>query len=80
MESVPTTLSNREETEAYLKHLGVSYKAYDHEEARTMVELAERVKLEHAPLIKNLFYKCKKKFYLVLAHNDTKVERGFWAL
>ena len=43
-----------------------------------MAELAEKVKLDKAPLIKNLFYKAKKKFFLVLAHTDTKVERGFW--
>jgi len=29
-------------------------------------------------LIKNLFYKAKKKFFLVLAHTDTKVNKGFW--
>jgi len=43
----------------------------------TMEDLKE-VKMEHAPLIKNLFYKVKKSFYLVLAMGDTRVEKGFW--
>jgi len=35
--------------------------------------------LKNAPLIKNLLYRNKKKkFFLILAHIDTRVERGFW--
>ncbi len=44
-----------------------------------MEALAAEVTLDHAPLIKNLFYKIRKRFYLILAHMDTKVERGFWS-
>jgi hypothetical protein len=73
------TMSNKEDTIAFLKSIGLEYKVYNHKEAKSMEALAAEVNLDHAPLIKNLFYKIRKRFYLILAHTDTKVERGFWS-
>jgi hypothetical protein len=44
-----------------------------------MQEMKEHIKLEKAPLIKNLFYSDKKSnFYLVMALSETKVGKEFW--
>ena len=41
--------------------------------------MEKHVKLEQAPLIKNLFYVDKKhNYYLMVAKSDTKVEKTFW--
>jgi len=41
-------------------------------------EMAQKLKLEKAPLIKNLFYVDKKpnSYFLVIARQDTKLDKG----
>ena len=45
-----------------------------------MVEMAQALNLEKAPLIKSLLFEEKKKgvLCLLLAHNDTKIEKQMW--
>jgi hypothetical protein len=55
------------------------YKKHSHNAVMNMQEMKEHIKLEKAPLIKNLFYSDKKNnFYLVLALSETKVGKEFW--
>jgi hypothetical protein len=44
-----------------------------------MAEMKEKIKLDKAPLIKNLFFSEKKcnGFYLVIAETNTNVEKGY---
>lgn len=73
------SIINKEQTADYLNSIKIEYKQYDHEACFTVDDLIKHVKLEKAPLIKNLFYNDKKNnFYLVVARYDTKVEKTLW--
>jgi prolyl-tRNA synthetase len=68
-----------EELEAKLKELGIDYTLHKHEAAFNMQELKEKVKLNKAPYIKNIFSKDKKgDCYLISAHVDTVVGKAFY--
>ena len=72
-------LLNKEDCKAKLKEFNINFILHTHEAVPTMVEVVQKVKLDKAPHIKNLLYYDKKdNFYLVLALNDTKVEKSFW--
>ena len=74
----PFLFTNKEDCKAKLKEFNISFLAHSHEAVFNMVEM-QKVKLEKAPHIKNLFYADKKdNFYLVLALHETKVEKSFW--
>ncbi|EGR33982.1 prolyl-tRNA synthetase family protein, putative [Ichthyophthirius multifiliis] len=63
----------------YLNQLKIEYKYYEHPPVFTVEEMLNNMKLEKAPLIKNLFYVDKKhNYYLIAAKSDTKVEKNFW--
>ena len=68
-----------EDIENQLKSLNIDYVLHKHDAASNMAELAEKTKLQHAPLIKNIFSEDKKgNCYLISAHNNTVVEKAFW--
>ena len=71
---------NRQECLEQLKASGVNYHLVEHPPVHNMQEMQEKVKLNSAPFIKNLFYVDSKVkgFYYVLASNDTKIEKTFW--
>ena len=72
-------LSSLEECLSLLQNLSIPYIMHRHEPVFNMVEMQQKVPLEKAPLIKNLFYYDKKNFfYLVLAKSDTQVGKQFW--
>lgn len=73
-------LLSRQDTLDYLAHLALPFKLYEHEAVANMKEMAEKVKLEHAPLVKNLVYSDSKAkgFYYVLVLDDGKVEKAAW--
>lgn len=71
--------TNKEDTVAYLKSIGLAFNLIEHEPCFTVEDMAKHIKLEKAPLIKNLFYSDKKNnYYLVVARSDTKVEKTLW--
>lgn len=52
---------------------------HEHEPCFTVEDMHKHLKLDKAPLIKNLFYNDKKgNYYLVVARHDTKVEKTLW--
>lgn len=65
---------------AYLSESNLPFKLYEHEAVMNLEEMAQKLKLEKAPLIKNLFYVDKKpnSYFLVIARQDTKLDKGFW--
>lgn len=69
---------NRQETLDHLTHLGLPFKLYEHDVVMNMKEMAEKVKLAHAPFTKNLVYKDSKVkgFYFVVVADDAKIEKG----
>lgn len=70
---------NKEDTVAYLKSIGLEFKYHEHEPCFTVEDMVKYLKLDKAPLIKNLFYSDKKNnYYLVVARSDTKVEKTLW--
>jgi prolyl-tRNA synthetase len=72
-------LLNKEDCKAKLKEFNINFILHTHEAVPSMVEVVQKVKLDKSPHIKNLLYYDKKdNFYLVLALNDTKVEKTFW--
>lgn len=73
-------LLNRAECLARLDELSIPFRLYEHEAVFNLEQMHEKLKLEKAPLIKNLFYTDKKpnSFFLVIAKQDTKIEKGFW--
>ncbi|KAL4444722.1 hypothetical protein ABPG74_015930 [Tetrahymena malaccensis] len=69
----------KDETCEYLKSINLEFKRYDHEPCFNVEDMQKYLKLEKAPLIKNLFYQDKKgNYYLVVAKHDTKVEKTLW--
>lgn len=75
----PIHLLTKEDCKSKLKEFNISFVLHTHEAVPNMAEMVQRVKLEKAPYIKNLLY-CDKKdnFYMVLALNETRVEKTFW--
>lgn len=73
-------LEKIEDFEEWLKTEQVEYKLYRHEKAKDMEEMKTNVKLEHAPYIKNLFYKNSKKgsFAILVAKDETQIKKAFW--
>ena len=73
-------ITNKETCLAKLDEFGIGYKLYDHPVCMNMTDMKEHVKLDKAPLIKNLFLGNSKKgaYYLVIAHTDTQVNKAFW--
>lgn len=71
-------LLNRQDTLEYLAHLALPYKLYEHDAVLNMKEMAEKVKLEHAPLVKNLVYSDSKAkcLYYVIVLDDGKVDKS----
>lgn len=68
-----------EELEAELQKLEIQYTLHKHDAAFNMQELKEKVKLNKAPYIKNIFSKDKKgDCFLISAHNDTTVGKAFY--
>lgn len=77
MEAVHIT--SKDDCKAKLREFNIAFTLHTHEAAPNMAEVVQKVKLDKAPHIKNLLYYDKKdNFYLVLALNDTKVEKTFW--
>lgn len=71
-------LLNRQDTLDYLTALKIPYQLHEHEVVTNMKEMAEKVKLVNAPLIKNLVFndsKLKGLYYVIVA-GDTKIEKG----
>lgn len=75
----PSFILTKEDCKTKLKEFNIDFALHTHDAVLNMLEMAQKVKLQKAPFIKNLFY-CDKKdnFYLVLALHDTKVEKSFW--
>jgi hypothetical protein len=73
-------LLTRVDCEEYLKANHIEFRLYEHDPVFTMEEMQEKVKLERAPLIKNLFFTDKKPntFFLAIAKLDTKLEKGIY--
>jgi hypothetical protein len=72
-------INSAEQCLNHLKALNVDVILHEHEALFTMQEIQEKLKLQHAPAIKNLLYSDKKNnHYLVLAKSETKVEKSFW--
>ena len=72
-------LNNIDDCLNHLKSLKFDFKTHRHEPVFNMKEMSEKVPLEKAPFIKNLFYYDKKNlFYLILAKTDTNVGKQFW--
>lgn len=72
-------ITTKDQCKAKLKELEINFSLHTHEAVPNMTDMVQKVKLEKAPYIKNLFYYDKKdNFYLVLALNETKVEKSFW--
>lgn len=71
-------LLNRQDTLDYLTHLNLPFKLYEHDVVLNMKDMAEKVKLDHAPLVKNLVYADSKAkcFYYVVVVDDAKIEKG----
>jgi len=75
----PKLYTNKEDTVAFLKSIGLVFNYLEHEPCFTVEDMVKNIKLEKAPLIKNLFYSDKKNnYYLVVARHDTKVEKTLW--
>ena len=73
------TLNNRTDVEQKLKELGITHKVHSHKACLNMKDMAENVKLDQAPFIKNMVYSDKKdNIYYIIAHVDTQVNKGFW--
>lgn len=71
--------TTKDETIAYLKSINMEFTYIEHEPCFTVDDMHKHIKLEKAPLIKNLFYNDKKNnYYLVVARHDTKVEKTLW--
>ena len=72
-------LEKLEDYEEWLKAESVAYHVYRHAKANNMEEMKQNLKLEHAPYIKNLFYKLKKGgFGILVALDETTVKKAFW--
>lgn len=58
-----------------MDELKIPFKLYEHEAVFNLEQMQEKIKLEKAPLIKNLFYADKKpnSYFLVIARQDTKI-------
>jgi len=68
-----------EELEQKLKDLGIEYTLHKHDAAKNIPEMKEKVKLVHAPYIKNIFSKDKKgDCYLISAHSETAIGKAFY--
>jgi len=68
-----------EDVKKHLENFKISYKEYDHPPVKTVEELMDGAHFDHSPFIKNLFFVDKKEnYYLILANNTTKVEKGLW--
>lgn len=73
------TLEKVEDYEQWLKGENVEYKLHRHEKALNMEEMKQKMKPDHAPYIKNLFYKLKKGGYgILVALDETNVKKAFW--
>ena len=81
MEKTQPILS-REDCINKLKEWEIDFKLYEHEKVMNVAEMREHIKLEKAPMCKNLFYGHTKKpeFYLICANIDTEISRkgAFW--
>lgn len=75
-------LLNKADCLAYLEQSGLPFKLYEHPPVMNLKETEQVVKLEKAPRIKNLFYVDKKpnSYFLVIAREDTRLEKGSSAL
>lgn len=68
-----------EDYEEWLKSEKIEYKLHSHPKALNMEEMKQNMKPDHAPYIKNLFYKLKKGgFGVLVALDDTNVKKAFW--
>lgn len=71
-------LLSRQDTLDYLAALKIPYQLHEHEAVTNMKEMADKVKLNNAPLIKNLVYNDSKVkgFYFFILADSAKVEKG----
>ena len=68
------------ELEDLLRELKIEYLMHEHEPVRTLDDMKQKITLKHAPLIKNIFTKDKKKngCFLISAHHATQVGKAFY--
>ena len=71
-------LQSKAECLAYLQESNLPFKLYEHEAVMNLEEMEQKLKLEKAPRIKNLFYVDKKpnSYFLIIARQDTKLDKG----
>jgi len=68
-----------QDIENQLKGLNIEYILHNHEAANNIAELQQHTKLNHAPLIKNIFSEDKKgQCFLISARHDTQIEKAFY--
>ncbi len=62
-------ITDKKECLSYLDELKIPYKLYEHDPVFNMQEMSEKLKLEKAPLIKNLFFTDKKpnSYFFIVA-------------
>lgn len=81
MEKTQPILS-REDCIKKLEEWKIDFKLYEHEKVMNVADMREHMKLDNAPMCKNLFYGSSKKpeYYLIIASVDTEISKKgqFW--
>jgi prolyl-tRNA synthetase len=77
--TMETSKLSPQDIENQLKQLNIEYILHNHEAAMNIADLQQHTKLNHAPLIKNIFSEDKKgQCFLISARHDTVIERAFY--